>query len=218
MRLLIFLAALLLLSPIVAAQNQFGARLGVTVATVAGDFATADAASTRLGFVGGFYLAFPLRYDLAVQTEVLYTQKGFETDEATILGGDGTPLPSSSATFELTTLDVPLLLKYTTSVTSDLEVAPYAGPYASFELSERLSADTPDGPVSEETDLFKSTDLGFVVGLDLRLQLSGFTPSFGIRYSRSAVNLLEEESIEASPVPDATAYNSVFVFFLALRL
>ena len=215
MRLLICLACLLVLSPLAVAQNQFGARLGVTASTVTGDFATTDAAGTRLGFVGGFYLAFPLRYDLAVQTEVLYTQKGFETDEATSLGAGGTPLSSSSATFELTTLDVPLLLKYTASVNSDLDVAPYAGPYVSFELFERLSANTPSGPVSEDTDLFTSTDLGFVVGLDLRLQLSGFTPSFGIRYSRSAVNLLEED---ASSVPDATAYNSVFVFFLGLRL
>lgn len=206
MRLLICLACLLVLSPLAVAQNQFGARLGVTASTVTGDFATTDAAGTRLGFVGGFYLAFPLRYDLAVQTEVLYTQKGFEADEV----DNGT-----SATFELTTLDVPLLLKYTASVNSDLDVAPYAGPYVSFELFERLSANTPSGPISEDTDLFTSTDLGFVVGLDLRLQLSGFTPSFGIRYSRSAVNLLEED---ASSVPDATAYNSVFVFFLGLRL
>lgn len=206
MRLLICLACLLVLSPLAVAQNQFGARLGVTASTVTGDFATTDAAGTRLGFVGGFYLAFPLRYDLAVQTEVLYTQKGFEADEV----DNGT-----SATFELTTLDVPLLLKYTASVNSDLDVAPYAGPYVSFELFERLSANTPSGPISEDTDLFTSTDLGFVVGLDLRLQLSGFTPSFGIRYSRSAVNLLEED---ASSVPDATAYNSVIVFFLGLRL
>ena len=209
MRLLICLACLLVLSPLAVAQNQFGARLGVTASTVTGDFATTDAAGTRLGFVGGFYLAFPLRYDLAVQTEVLYTQKGFEADEV----DNGT-----SATFELTTLDVPLLLKYTASVNSDLDVAPYAGPYVSFELFERLSANTPSGPISEDTDLFTSTDLGFVVGLDLRLQLSGFTPSFGIRYSRSAVNLLEEDAIEASPVSDASAYNSVFVFFLGLRL
>lgn len=215
MRLLVALFVLLLLSPLAVAQNQFGARLGVTASTVTGDFATADAAGTRLGFVGGFYLAFPLRYDLAVQTEVLYTQKGFETDEATILGSAGTPLPASSATFELTTLDVPLLLKYTASVTSDLDVAPYAGPYASFELFERLSADTPSGPISEETDLFTSTDLGFVVGLDLRIQFSSFAPSLGVRYTRSAVNLLEED---ASSVPDASAYNSVFVFFLGLRL
>jgi len=215
MRLFSCLAALLLLSPLATAQNQFGARLGVTAATVTGDFATADAASTRLGFVGGFYLAFPLRYDLAVQTEVLYTQKGFETDEATIIGASGTPLSTSAATFELTTLDVPLLLKYSASVTSDLDVAPYAGPYVSFELFERLSADTPTGPVSEETDLFTSTDFGFVVGLDLRIQYSGFAPALGLRYTRSAVNLLEAD---ASSVPDATAYNSVFVFFLALRL
>jgi len=209
MRLLVALFVLLLLSPLAVAQNQFGARLGVTAATVTGDFATADAANTRLGFVGGFYLAFPLRYDLAVQTEVLYTQKGFKTNEIE----EGT-----SATLELITLDFPLLLKYTASLTSDFSVAPYVGPYFSYEISERLSVETPDGSFTEESNDFISTDLGFVVGLDLRLQLSDFTPSFGIRYSRSAVNLLEEESIEASPVPDATAYNSVFVFFLALRL
>jgi hypothetical protein len=215
MRSLFFLATLTLLPSISVAQNQFGARLGVTAATVSGDFATAEAAGTRFGLVGGFYLAFPLRYDLALQGEVLYTQKGFETDEATILGGDGTLLPASSATFELTTLDVPLLMKYTASVTSDLEVAPYAGPYVSFELFERSSADTPDGPVTEDTDLFKSTDLGLVVGIDLRLQFSDFAPSFGVRYTRGAVNLLEED---ASATEDATAYNSVFVFFFGLRL
>lgn len=215
MRSLVYLLFLVFLPSIAMAQNQFGARLGVTAATVTGDFASADAASTRYGFVGGFFLAFPLRYDFAVQGEVLYTQKGFQTDGATIIGAGGVPIANSSATFELTTLDLPLLLKYTASVSSELSVAPYAGPYVSFELSERVTADTPNGPVSEEADTFASTDIGFVVGFDLTLRFDSVEPTLGLRFARSAVNLLEEG---ASQVPDATAYNSVIVVFVALRL
>jgi hypothetical protein len=107
------------------------------------------------------------------------------------------------------------LVKYTTSVGSDLDVAPYAGPYISFELSERLTADASGGASSFDTDLFKSTDFGIVVGVDLRIYLSDFAPTLGLRYSRSAVNLLEED---ASALPDATAYNSVVVLFFGLRL
>lgn len=198
-----------------SAQNQFGARLGVTAASVTGEFASADAAGTRYGLVGGFYLAFPLRYDLAVQAEVLYMQKGFQTDEATIIGAGGLPIAGSSATFELTTLDFPLLFMYTATLTSEISVAPYAGPYVSYELSERVTADTPSGPVSEEADTFVSTDVGFIVGFDLPLRFDSFEPTLGFRYARSVVNLLEDD---ASQRPDATAYNSVFAFFVALRL
>jgi hypothetical protein len=214
MRLFYCLALLVLLSSVAEAQNQFGARLGITASTVTGDFATADAASTHFGFVGGLYLSFPLRYALTIQGELLYTQKGFETNEANIIDGD-VVIPLSSVAFELTTLDVPLLLKYTASLTSDLDVAPYAGPYVSFELSERISAEAPGGPSSFDSEFFKSSDFGFVVGLDARLRLSDFAPTLGLRYTRSAVNLLEED---ASQDPDATAYNSVVVLFFGLRL
>lgn len=215
MRSLFCLLACVLLPSLATAQNQFGARLGVTAATVTGDFASADAAETRYGFVGGFFLAFPLRYDLAVQGEVLYTQKGFQTEEATIIGAGELPVSNSSASFELTTLDLPLLLKYTAAVSSEWSIAPYAGPYVSFELSERLTAETESGPVSEEADTFVSTDVGFVVGFDLTLRLDGIEPTLGLRFARSAANLLEEG---ASQDPDATAYNSVIAVFVALRL
>lgn len=215
MRALLCVLFLSLVPTFASAQNQFGARLGVTASTVTGDFASADGAGTRYGFVGGFYLAFPLRYDLAVQAEVLYMQKGFQTDEATIVGAGGVPIFGSSATFELTTLDFPLLLKYSASLSSEVSVAPYAGPYVSYELSERITAETPSGPVSEEADTFVSTDLGFVVGFDLALRFDFLEPTLGLRYARSAVNLLEAD---ASQLPDATAYNSVVVVFVALRL
>jgi hypothetical protein len=218
MRAFLCLVLFSLVSSFARAQNQFGARLGVTASTVTGDFAAADDAAARYGFVGGFYLAFPLRYDFAVQAEVLYVQKGFQTDGATITGTGGVPITGTSATFELTTLDLPLLLTYTASLTSDLTVRPYAGPYVSFELSERVTADTDLGPISEEADSFVSTDIGFAVGFDLSLRFDTFEPTLGLRYARSAANVLEDEAIEASPVSDATAYNSVVAVFVALRL
>lgn len=203
----------LFLPSLSVAQNHLGARLGLNAATVAGDFVTSDAASTRLGFAGGFYLRFPLRYSLALQAEILYAQKGFTTDE--VFDASGMPLDVESATFELTTLDVPLLVAFAVPVSRDASLSLYAGPYLSFELAERLRVEMASGPVPEESDRFKGTDLGFALGFDVTVAFRSIQPTFGIRYARSVSNQLEEN---ASSDPEATAYSSVLSFLVGIRL
>lgn len=198
-----------------AAQTELGARLGVSAATVTGEFATADAAQIRYGFVGGLTLSFPLRYSFVLRAEALYTQKGFTTEEAAVVGAGGTPVSAASVTFDLTTLDLPLLLAYELSASRELEVEVFGGPYLGFELSERLRVEPDVAAVSEESDLFRGTDLGFVVGVGVSFAAGGFQPSLGVRYARSLADRLEES---ASAVPDAAAYNSVVSFLLGLRL
>lgn len=208
------LLVLLFASPVLA-QTQLGARLGVSAATVTGEFATADDAEVRYGFVGGLTLSFPLRHSFVLRGEALYTQKGFTTDEAMVIGAGGVPVPVSAVTFELTTLDVPLLLAYQVPASRDVDLELYGGPYVGFELSERLRVDADLTAVSEESDLFRGTDLGFVVGVGASFAVMGFRPSLSVRYARSLSDQLEEG---ASVVPDATAFNSIVSVLVGVRL
>ena len=214
MRLPVFLFLLFFSLP-VAAQTQLGARLGVNAATVTGEFSTSDDARVRYGFVGGLTLTFPLRHSFVLRGEALYTQKGFTTDEATVVGAGGAPVSAASVTFELTTLDVPVVLVYEVPASRDLGVEVFGGPYLGFELSERLRVEPDLVAVSEESDLFRGTDLGFVVGVGVSFAAWGGRTSVGIRYSRSLSDQLEEN---ASALSDAAAYNSVVSFLVGLRL
>ena len=210
MRLFLFLV-FLLLPTLAAAQGRLGARLGVNVATVAGEFATSDAAEPRYGLVGGFSLTFPLRYSFALQAEVLYAQKGFTTDE--VFDAFGMPLDVESATFELTSLDVPLLVMYTLPLSRETSLGLYGGPYLGFELAERLRVEPDFAVIPGESDSFAGTDLGLTLGFDVTVVLQSIQPSLGLRYARSLSNQLEEDA-----APGASAYHSVFTIFLGLDL
>lgn len=214
MRLPLCLAALLF-APMVGAQTQLSAHVGLSAATVAGEFATADDAAVRYGFVGGLALSFPLRYSFVLRAEALYTQKGFTTDDAIVRGSDGGAVSVTSVTFELTTLDVPLLVVYEIPASRDFGLHVYGGPYFGFELDERLRVEPDLAAVSEESDLFRGTDLGFVIGTDVSFVLGSLQPSVGVRYARSLSDQLEEG---ASAVPGATAYNSVVSVLVGIRL
>ena len=53
-----------------------GLKAGLNIARFRGEFADFSGAETKLGFVGGGFIAYPLRPGLALQGELLYSVKG----------------------------------------------------------------------------------------------------------------------------------------------
>ncbi|MEM1041030.1 MAG: outer membrane beta-barrel protein [Bacteroidota bacterium] len=173
-------------SSLASAQNTFGIRLGISTATLTGDFASVNGAERRTGFAAGIYGAVPLRYGIIVQPEILYMQKGFRPTDPMQVG-------SAEPVVELTYIEMPLLFKYPLYVGA-LRIDPYVGPFAGFELAERVRIDEVGEGASERASDLVSPDLGFVVGSDFNFTLETLDLVFGVRFSRGLRNILEPDA------------------------
>ena len=171
---------LLALPQPVEAGVQFGIKAGGNMAKPTG--ADADdlegTLKTKVGFVGGIFIAFNLSNSLSIQTEVLYTMKGatFEyTDvEETVeekLYGDY--------------IEIPLLLKLK-FLSGGIQPFIFAGPYVGFKLSEKLEVMGEEIPMEEA--LLKNNDYGAIFGGGLQL---GSKFHVDVRYSMGLEKILD---------------------------
>jgi hypothetical protein len=127
------LAAALLVALTVPASGQvtFGVKAGANFATLAGDDVTD--VDSRTGLVLGGLLVYDISELLAIQPELLYSQKGGSFSET--LGGE-----TVSGTLKLDYVEVPLLLRLSVPAGSpDLRPSLHAGPTFAFEVSCKVS-------------------------------------------------------------------------------
>ena len=196
----------LLLAPASSlAQRSLGSRFGLNVSTVKGDLTSPDQVSSRIGFVAGLTSTIELRYALALQIEILYSQKGYRSKSIDLVGADDVP-----ATIELTYLETPLLLAYQITLSRSKTLKLYAGPSLGFEIAEQIVFDDLQSP--QPINAFKSPDLGLAVGIDYSFPFIGTQATIGARFSRSGSNVAESPE-------DATRsiYNQAISLFGGLR-
>lgn len=111
----ILAAALLATAAVSSAQAQdvrFGLRAGANYSNLAGDVKNESTYNNKVGFLGGVMVNVPVTSDgfFSVQSEVLYSQKGFEnkpTEYTNILGTK----QKREGQVNYNYLDVPVLLK-----------------------------------------------------------------------------------------------------------
>lgn len=193
MKKLLFSLSLLLTVGIIANQAQaqtgldFGIRGGLNIANL-NDID--DEVASRTGFMAGIYLNFLVpNSPVSIQPEVLYTQKGFESGDATV---------------QLDYVEVPVLAKFDFITDGSITPNVYFGPYVGFNVSAELDGD--DGIfVGGEADIdddVEGTDFGVVVGggLDFgRVDL-------GVRYGAGLSEIFEDGPFD----DDSGAKNGVF--------
>ncbi len=165
------LACLMLAPQAARADVQFGLHAGVNSAKLTGDD-TADLDSllkSKVGFVGGVFVAFNLSRMFAVQLEVNYTMKGVEA----------TFVDTIEFNEKLTSnyIEIPLLLKL--KIPTPL-VSPFvfAGPAVGFKLSEKATVNGESMPIEEA--IFKNNDYGAIFGAGLDIGRHFFAD---VRYS-----------------------------------
>ena len=138
------------------AQIELGVKGGINLANMSGSGAPPNT-KTLAGFAGGGYLEISLPFLLTIQPEVLYSQKGFISEE-TLLG------TNIKITGRLNYLEIPVLVKYSFPVPV-VKPSVYAGPAVGILLSAKATAEA--AGQSAETDIkdqTTSTDWGLVVG------------------------------------------------------
>ncbi|HEX4373929.1 MAG TPA: porin family protein [Puia sp.] len=154
-----------------AQSVNFGLKAGVNLANATGS--DAEGSSMRVSFNAGALAQISLNDMLSVQPEVYYSDQGAKVKFDNGLGGTVT------GTQKLGYINVPVLVKYTTSSGFFVQTGPQIG----FLLSAKASA---AGQSSDEKSFFKSTDFSWAFG-------AGFLTSMNIgidaRYNLGLSNI-----------------------------
>lgn len=178
--------ALLIAAPL-QAQTTIGVKGGVNVANISTNISDLpDVIDSKTGFVGGGFVTFGLGSLLAIQPELLYSQKGFQAEE---LG--------QTATLGTNYIEIPVLLKAQFKLAM-LRPAIYAGPVVSFEtgcnldvLGVSFDCDDDEGFVDRKT-----TDWGAVFGANLDFFLGPVTLLVDARYQLGLANLADAPDVD----------------------
>ena len=186
MKKLLVLLLLLGLGSMALAQGlSFGVKGGLNLSSVTG--ADATGAEAYSGMVAGGYLTLSLLPSLAVQPEILFSQKGWNAS------GDflGVPIVGK---YRVNYLEIPVLAKFSFGVL----VKPYVlvGPYFATRMSstweETAAGITLSGSMD---DYIKSSDMGFVLGAGVSTPIK---LSFEARYS-GGFSTISEELLGVTP-------------------
>ena len=166
------LACLMLAPQAARADVQFGLHGGGNMAKLTGNDVQDinGTLKSKVGFMGGIFIAFNLSNMFTIQTEVNYTMKGvastytdLDTEYSDKIYGNY--------------IEVPLLLKL--RIPTPL-VSPFvfAGPAVGFKLSEKVISNGQSVPISEA--IFKNNDYGAIFGAGLSIGRHFFAD---VRYS-----------------------------------
>jgi hypothetical protein len=132
------------------AQLTYGAKGGVTFATVASDVGDN---TFRFGLAGGAFVLWPVSSRFAVQPEVLYNQKGAKADSDLV-----------DASFRIDYIEVPILVRYNLSGSAHPFFI-FGGPSIAFRVHAQSTAKFGDQTVKDDvTDQVESFEWGLAVG------------------------------------------------------
>ena len=182
------LALLVVVAGTASAQEQsaaVGVKAGINFANLnfEGDGATVNL-DQRKGVVGGLFVIWPADGRLGLQTEVLYSQKGAQMEE----GGD-------SAKIKLDYIDVPVLARFSSPVSTGTSFHVFAGPSFGFRVSAKAESSFEDEDDSEDIeDDVERFDFGLVAGAGL--EIGRFLVDGRYTWGLSNINKVESDDVK----------------------
>lgn len=173
-----------------AQETQIGVKAGFVSANV-----DEDGADSRSSFAFGAFAQLPVAPYLSVQPELLYTGKGFAGE------ADGV-----DSEFQLSYLEIPVLVQYHFPVEGNVAPRLFAGPMVALELG--CDVEGTDGSVSASfscdefadfgVDLTtKSTDFGLAFGAGVGIESGAVTVTVDGRYVLGLTDIFEFEGVSA---------------------
>ncbi|MCX6563706.1 MAG: porin family protein [Candidatus Aminicenantes bacterium] len=180
---------------------SFGLKGGLNIA----DFSGADvdrAFQTKAGFAAGGFLAYRLGNILAIQAEILYTQKGAKIFAQV----QGTAL---NEWLNLNYIEIPLLFKFYPPLDSAIRPMFFAGPYLAFKSSFKDEWEYGELSGNDDVPTFRERETGFAAGGGLDFPVGkGMRMSAEIRYSRGLSTLSKDA--------EEKGYSSVFAILVGI--
>jgi Outer membrane protein beta-barrel domain len=185
---------------------RFGGLLGLNRSTFGGDLAVGDPRSLT-GAVGGITVVKPLIGGLALRGEVLTTRKG-AVWTTNALGG-----VAGQAGFELTYVDVPIMLAYELPPAIGFRPHLYAGPSFNLRTACRTRVSV-QGSTSfrncdqTNTDV-RSTELAGVIGGGIGVQVRrDMLGVLGARYTHGVTKVVDGSNVT----------NRLWTFYLGVEM
>jgi len=180
---------------------RFGVIAGANLATVSGVYVSK--ASNRTGFAGGLMAVVPVAPRFAIQTEIMFTMKGANSDSGGV-----------SATAKIDYVEVPVVARFEIPTSSSMRPFSYCGPGFAYRTSCMVEAHYAPGAVfGFEGDITKScdelatqgqrtspgvkyrrTDVDGIIGGGLAFHVGGRTTTVGVRYDMGFVNFFNRNS------------------------
>jgi opacity protein-like surface antigen len=179
----ILLAVLIILGSSLSAMaieiSGLGIKAGANFARLSGPDVDPEW-KTRMAVVGGVFLTLKFNDILAIQPEILYSQKGPKWDAP--LGG-----LAFVGTVNLNYLEIPVLVKFYIPTGANSRVHPhiFAGPYFAFKMGAKLTGTWGVESVDRTLDTIKSTDLGYVFGAGIDFAVGSGKITLDVRYGMS---------------------------------
>ncbi len=169
-----------------AANIQFGIKAGGNMAKPIGADAQDPLATlkSKVGFMGGIFLAFNFGKVVTIQWEALYTMKG-----ANYVALDDSYTDKLYSDY----IEVPLLLKIKIPLPV-IQPFVFAGPTVGFKLNEKLMSNGEEIPLTEA--LLKNNDYGAIFGAGLNL---GRNFMLDVRYSLGMQKVIATFEGEVQP-------------------
>lgn len=181
-----------------AQKAEFGVKGGLNISNFSGDTEGMNLKSIA-GFNLGAFAAIDLSEKITIQPEILYSTLGAKAVNVSAFYGD--MLFTGDVKFNLSYINVPVMIKYYVADKFNLEAGPQIGFLTSAKTSTKLdgSSQTVDEDIK---DSFESVDFGlnFGAGYDLTKNVSA-----GIRYNLGLSNIFKTENGD-----DSKTQNSVF--------
>lgn len=195
--------AVLLLSatPAAAVEVLVGPRVGTVLANLHGD--DISDTSPRAGLAaGGAMTVLPIGL-LGLSAEALYVQKG----------ATGRFI-NSDVELTLHTLELPIFARVRLPLLPIVKPEVLAGGYVGFLLGASVDPASPASSLIE--DSFRSTDLGWLVGLGLALDLKVIQPNASIRFAQSASTIVSELDFGGFGTVEPDVRNRTLTFMLGV--
>jgi hypothetical protein len=193
---IVVLAMLLVFAVAISAQagggiTAKGIKAGVNIAGVGGKDSD-DTHKSRTAFVGGGFLTYAFSPALALQPELLYSQKGHKWDDD----------QGCKGTVKYDYLEIPVLLKYMFQLQGATTPSLYAGLAPAFLLSAKEEWENPDGGygllltdsgTTDVKDDTKSFDFGLVFGGGIDFAVGSGLLMFDVRYTMGMTKVDDSE-------------------------
>jgi hypothetical protein len=112
---------------------------------------------SKWGLCAGGFVRFNISKTFAIQPEVLYTEKGAIFEQIF-------PVGTERWEFNLSYLEVPVLVKFMIPTPGRVKPNLYAGPALAIKLSYKFKAEGGGETVEDDIEGMKDTDFGIIVG------------------------------------------------------
>ncbi|MCV9934171.1 PorT family protein [Flavobacterium sp. LS1R47] len=188
-----------------AQEVKFGVKAGMNLSTWTGDTEGVDLKS-KVGFNGGGFVAIQFSEKLTLQPEVLFSTQGVKVDnvEGDVNGANY----MGNVRFNLSYINVPVMVKYYVVKDFNIEVGPQIGFLTSAETVTKINGF--NGKHKENVkEIFESVDFGlnFGAGYDFTENISA-----GVRYNLGLSNIAKTEEGDNTKLK-----NSVFSLLVGFK-